>query len=397
MPAIFPSCQLYIVGDGPDRPAFELQASCGHGAERIHFEGFRSGPMAYMRAADIFVLASRREPFGLVLAEARAAGAAIVAADVDGIPEVLDGGRAGRLVPPGDVPALAQALRQLLADEGELAAWRARAGGNLDWLGVERMCRETCAVYDDALRGRPSAGAVGRGLGTRRVARPMSRDPAAIDPARCCIVSGSSEVRLRSFVNHKTYAAIHGHDYRFETGPFRDMQSNYFLKIHALEHVLPRYDWLLWMDDDAYFTDFATSALDTILAGDRGDAFLFACRSPVNARGQWTFLNSGVLLLRSCPLAHDFLARTRSTSLASVRRAWREDRYGMFTNGDQDVIIHLLHEMGLLGATRAQRLPRLQRPPAALHGLAARPPDLPFRRRSRQARRHPQFRRALRH
>ena len=179
----------------------------------------------------------------------------------------------------------------------------------------------------------------------------MSRDPAAIDPARCCIVSGSSEVRLRSFVNHKTYAAIHGHDYRFETGPFRDMQSNYFLKIHALEHVLPRYDWLLWMDDDAYFTDFATSALDTILADDRGDAFLFACRSPVNARGQWTFLNSGVLLLRSCPLAHDFLARTRSTSLASVRRAWREDRYGMFTNGDQDVIIHLLHEMDLLGAT----------------------------------------------
>ena len=148
----FPSCQLYIIGDGPDRPAFELQANCGHGAERIHFEGFRSGPMAYMRAADIFVLASRREPFGLVLAEARAAGAAIVAADVDGIPEVLDGGRAGRLVPPGDVPALAQALRQLLADEGELAAWRARAGGNLDWLGVERMCRETCAVYDDALR-----------------------------------------------------------------------------------------------------------------------------------------------------------------------------------------------------------------------------------------------------
>jgi glycosyltransferase involved in cell wall biosynthesis len=165
--AAFPTGHLYIVGDGPDRALFETLARTGPGASRIHFEGFRSGPMAYMRAADIFVLASRREPFGLVLAEARSAGAAIVATGVDGIPEVLDGGQAGRLVPPDDASALARALGDLLADPQQLAFWRARAAKNLDWLGVERMCRETCAVYADALHGRAHEAAAEPIAGTR--------------------------------------------------------------------------------------------------------------------------------------------------------------------------------------------------------------------------------------
>ncbi|MFO1074192.1 MAG: glycosyltransferase [Geminicoccaceae bacterium] len=141
---------LHLVGEGPDRALFERMAERGAGSGLIHFLGFQPQPQRYMQAADIFVLPSRREPFGLVLAEAREAGVAIVASQVDGIPEALDGGRAGLLVPPGDVAALAAALLHLLDDRQALAEAGRRAALNTGWLAAERMARETLAVYRDA-------------------------------------------------------------------------------------------------------------------------------------------------------------------------------------------------------------------------------------------------------
>ena len=114
------SCQiahLYLVGDGPERELFERQARRSRWSDRIHFEGFQTVPQAYMLSADVFVLASRRESFGLVLIEARQAGCAIVATNVDGVAEALDGGRAGMLVPPRNVPSLAVALTRMLRND----------------------------------------------------------------------------------------------------------------------------------------------------------------------------------------------------------------------------------------------------------------------------------------
>jgi glycogen(starch) synthase len=71
---------------------------------------------AVFRRAAAFVLPSEWEAFGLVLLEAMAAGAPIVATKVGGVPEVLDGGKAGRLVPYGDVRALSEAMHQVLSD-----------------------------------------------------------------------------------------------------------------------------------------------------------------------------------------------------------------------------------------------------------------------------------------
>ena len=150
---IHPHAHLYIVGNGPDRAAFEAQARASTAAARIVFTGFEPRPERYMRAADIFVLASRKEPFGMVLSEAREAGCAIVASDVDGIPEALDDGAAGILVPPGDVTALARALDMLLGDRRALDDARARAGARLERFTAQRYCDEMEAVYSDALQG----------------------------------------------------------------------------------------------------------------------------------------------------------------------------------------------------------------------------------------------------
>ncbi|MCY7321917.1 MAG: glycosyltransferase family 4 protein [Phormidesmis sp. CAN_BIN36] len=148
----FPA-HLYLVGDGEDRAEFERHARKSPVSDRIHFEGFQPEPQRYLLATDIFVLASDREPFGLVLSEAREAGCAIVATHVDGIPEVLENGKAGLLVPPRDVSTLAKTLTQLLSNPKQLAMWRQRAPQNLEWLSVRRVHRETLEVYESAIRG----------------------------------------------------------------------------------------------------------------------------------------------------------------------------------------------------------------------------------------------------
>jgi glycosyltransferase involved in cell wall biosynthesis len=144
-----PHAHIYLIGDGPDRSTFEARTRELGIAESVHFVGFQPDPRSYLRAADVFVLASLAEPFGLVLAEAREAGLAVVATSVGGIPEALDGGEAGTLVPPDDSKALADALCGLLGDKIQLSRARARASRNLEWLSVKRMNRETLRVYED--------------------------------------------------------------------------------------------------------------------------------------------------------------------------------------------------------------------------------------------------------
>ena len=145
----FPQAHLYLVGDGPQRAEFEEYARQSGISNRIHFEGFQSEPRAYMLAADVFVLASRRESFGLVLIEARQAGCAILATNADGIAEALDWGRAGMLVPPRNIKALALALRELLHNNSAQAEWQKSAKIGISNYRVEVMAREIRSVYEE--------------------------------------------------------------------------------------------------------------------------------------------------------------------------------------------------------------------------------------------------------
>lgn len=142
-----PLAHLHLVGDGPDRARFEARVRRGPAAERVHFHGFRRDPTPFLRAADIFVLASRRESFPIVIGEARAAGCAIVATAVDGVPESLDDGRAGVLVPAQDPASLAAALGRLLGDDAERARWAAASREGIARFRVERMVDEVVALY----------------------------------------------------------------------------------------------------------------------------------------------------------------------------------------------------------------------------------------------------------
>ena len=118
------------------------------------FAGAVEDPHPYLLGADIFVLPSHADPAPLVLSEAREAGCAVVATAVDGIPELLESGAAGLLVPPRDPGQLAATLLKLLNDPAELAAWRRNSGIDLDRLGIERVARDTLAVYAECVRER---------------------------------------------------------------------------------------------------------------------------------------------------------------------------------------------------------------------------------------------------
>ncbi|MGH9561647.1 MAG: glycosyltransferase family 4 protein, partial [Terracidiphilus sp.] len=145
----FPDAQLYLVGDGPERSWFELLARRSPHFSQIHFEGYRAVPQSYMLSADVFVLAARRESFGLVLLEARAAGCAIVATNADGIAEALDGGRSGMLVPTRNSSALANALCHMLGNDEMRVEWRRRAKLGIEEYSIERMAHEVGDVYDE--------------------------------------------------------------------------------------------------------------------------------------------------------------------------------------------------------------------------------------------------------
>ncbi|AIO30586.1 glycosyl transferases group 1 family protein [Burkholderia cenocepacia] len=150
--AIEVGAHLYIIGEGRDRPAFETIVQELEIHDRVHFLGFKKNVMAHLRQTDVFVLASRREPFGLAVLEAREAGCAIIASDVDGIPEALDGGESGVLVPPGDVQALSTELNRLLCDAEALSSARRIASVGIERFSASKMTDDYLELYEVARR-----------------------------------------------------------------------------------------------------------------------------------------------------------------------------------------------------------------------------------------------------
>jgi glycosyltransferase involved in cell wall biosynthesis len=145
--------ELWLVGDGPRRAALEaMVGSLGIGAD-VAFLGTRTDVAELLGELDVCAFSTTRdEGFGIALAEAMAAGLPIVASDVPACREVLAGGEAGILVPPGDAAALAAALDRLLAYPEERAALGARARDRVSReYGIE-LC---AARWERLLFGRP--------------------------------------------------------------------------------------------------------------------------------------------------------------------------------------------------------------------------------------------------
>jgi glycosyltransferase involved in cell wall biosynthesis len=116
--AALPHAHLVLVGKGPAEAAARALLE---DAPRVHWLGFRPDVAAVLKRMDLLAVPSHWEGFGLVAAEALAAGVPVVAADASSLPEIVRDGREGLLVPPGDAEALAAALVRLGGDVAERA------------------------------------------------------------------------------------------------------------------------------------------------------------------------------------------------------------------------------------------------------------------------------------
>lgn len=144
--------RLVIIGDGPLRKvSLDLLNEAGVGS-LAWLPGERADVPEIMRNLDLFVLPSKAEGISNTILEAMASGLPVVATHVGGNPELVEAGRTGMLVPPGDPPALAEAIdsylrrRHLLAEHGRAARARVEAH-----FSMAAMVNGYLAVYDHVL------------------------------------------------------------------------------------------------------------------------------------------------------------------------------------------------------------------------------------------------------
>lgn len=145
-----PSARFVIVGEGELEGELKtLAASLGLG-DRLIFTGFRTDVPAVLDALDLFVMSSHLEGLGTIVLDAMAAGKPVVATRAGGIPEMIDDGRHGLLVPARDPAALAGAIVRALG-EPALAAFLAGEGKKrvLAHYTADAMVEGNLAVYRD--------------------------------------------------------------------------------------------------------------------------------------------------------------------------------------------------------------------------------------------------------
>ena len=137
-----PEARVVLAGDGP------LLSECrGHAPENVTFPGFVSDRAAFFAALDLFIMPSRSEAWGLAALEAMAYGVPVIASDIGGLPEMVEPGNGGWLVPAGDPTALARAITVAAADPGQLGVQSQRARERARLFSVDRMVERTEAFY----------------------------------------------------------------------------------------------------------------------------------------------------------------------------------------------------------------------------------------------------------
>jgi glycosyltransferase involved in cell wall biosynthesis len=148
-----PDAYLLIIGEGSRREDLERHAASLRIAHRVVFTGRRDDVPAVTAALDVAVLPSYREAQGLSILEAMALTRPVVASAVGGIPEMIEDGVTGLLIPPNDADALSNAITRLLVDH-PLADSLGRAGHDMvhDRFCVELMVSAIQDIYDAGAR-----------------------------------------------------------------------------------------------------------------------------------------------------------------------------------------------------------------------------------------------------
>ncbi len=175
-----PQVHLTVVGDGPDRALLETQVRELGLQQNVSFVGYRTQDQVrqHLAETDIFVMSSFAEGVPVVLMEAMAAGVAVIAPRIAGIPELIDDGQNGYLTPPGDVQTLTERITTLMQD----AELRSRFAAS----GTQKVQEHFNLHHEAAWLGRimrhalgPAAADAPEALGPRPVVVPQQQKETA--------------------------------------------------------------------------------------------------------------------------------------------------------------------------------------------------------------------------
>lgn len=160
------------------------------------------------------------------------------------------------------------------------------------------------------------------------------------------IISGCDYDRTLASANHEYYAKHQDLCYIYDTAPAE--HPHHFYKLDKIAKFLKHnlFEYIFWLDDDAFFMQ-PDKNLTSFIDGN-SDSDLIFCKSPINRDKDgneiWTYLSSGNFFIRNTPLTRQFFAACYDVSLETVKKWWDPEKYGFFTNGDQDVMVYLLHQ-----------------------------------------------------
>jgi len=144
--------KLLLVGEGPDRPAVQQLVETLKLSEDVFFLGEQDYMERLISCADIFMLTSEQESFGLVALEAQSCAVPVLGTAVGGLPEVIANGKSGYLVPVGDTTAIADKALELLGDEKLLSAFQECARQRaIDLFDSRRIIPRYESFYEEIL------------------------------------------------------------------------------------------------------------------------------------------------------------------------------------------------------------------------------------------------------
>ncbi|MHB8658207.1 MAG: glycosyltransferase [Solirubrobacteraceae bacterium] len=141
--------QLVIAGRGECRAALEQQVARLGLWGSVHFLGRRTDVDAILRALDVAAMSSAFEGTPLFALECMAAGTPLVATGVGGLPDVIEHGRSGLLVPPGDPHSLAASILALLADPSRRRRYAQAAGHELERYSISSITERFADLYQE--------------------------------------------------------------------------------------------------------------------------------------------------------------------------------------------------------------------------------------------------------
>lgn len=142
--------RFVLVGDGPQRKELADFVKENHLGEYVKFLGFQKNVIQFFRAADLFVLPTIKEAFGLVILEAMAMKLPVVATNAGGVPDIIEDAKNGLLVPAADVKALGYAIGRLLenkilSEKIVIEASRVLA----EKFDAKTMAKNTAKIYEE--------------------------------------------------------------------------------------------------------------------------------------------------------------------------------------------------------------------------------------------------------